>query len=54
MKIGGHNHIISLYADDIILFLDQIDTSIHQIIEEFDKFSDLSGYKNKVRPDATE
>ena len=34
MQIGHHNHIISLYADDIILFLDNFDTSIH-----------LSGYK---------
>jgi len=45
MEIGRHNHIISLYADDIILFLDNFDTSIHPVIKEFDKFSSLSGYK---------
>uniref|UniRef100_A0A8C1TDE5 Reverse transcriptase n=1 Tax=Cyprinus carpio TaxID=7962 RepID=A0A8C1TDE5_CYPCA len=45
MEIGHHNHIISLYADDIILFLDNFDTSIHPIIKGFDHFSSLSGYK---------
>lgn len=45
MKIGDHNHIISLYADDIILFLDNYATSIQSVIKEFDHFSSLSGYK---------
>lgn len=45
MVIGGHNHIISLYADDIILFLDNFDTSIPPIMKIFDHFSSLSGYK---------
>lgn len=44
-KILDHNHIISLYADDIILYLDHFDMSITGIIKEFDRFSSLSGYK---------
>lgn len=44
MTIGDHNHIISLYADDIILFLDNYATSIQSVIKEFDHFSSLSGY----------
>lgn len=45
MKIGEHNHIISLYADDINLFLDNYATSIQSVIKEFHHFSSLSGYK---------
>ncbi len=44
-KIHDHNHSISLYADDIILYLDHFDVSVSSIIKEFDNFSSLSGYK---------
>ncbi len=44
IKIHDHNHSISLYADDIILYLD-FDVSVSIIIKEFDNFSSLSGYK---------
>ncbi len=37
--------IVSLYADDIILYLDHFDVSVSSIIKEFDNFSSLSGYK---------
>ncbi len=45
IKIHDHNHSISLYADDIILYLDHFDFSVSSIIKEFDNFSSLSGYK---------
>ncbi len=46
IKIHDHNHSISLYADDIILYLDHFDVSVSSIIiKEFDHFSSLSGYK---------
>ncbi len=45
IKIHDHNHGISLYADDIILYLDHFDVSVSSIIKEFDHFSSLSGYK---------
>ncbi len=44
-KIHDHNHCISLYADDIILYLDHFDVSVSSVIKEFDNFSSLSGYK---------
>ncbi len=45
IKIHDHNHSISLYADDIILYLDHFDISVSSVIKEFDNFSSLSGYK---------
>ncbi len=45
IKIHDHNHSISLYADDIILYLDHFDVSVSSIFKEFDHFSSLSGYK---------
>ncbi len=45
IKIHDHNYSISLYADDIILYLDHFDVSVSSIIKEFDNFSSLSGYK---------
>ncbi len=37
--------VFSLYADDIILYLDHFDVSVSSVIKEFDNFSSLSGYK---------
>ncbi len=45
IEIHDHNHSISLYADDIILYLYHFDVSVSSIIKEFDNFSSLSGYK---------
>ncbi len=45
IKIHDHNHSISLYTDDIILYLDHFDVSVSSIIKEFDNFSSLSGHK---------
>ncbi len=36
IKIHDHNHSISLYADDIILYLDHFDVSVSSVIKEFD------------------
>ncbi len=45
IKIHDHNHSISLYTDDIILYFDHFNVSVSSIIKEFDHFSSLSGYK---------
>ncbi len=45
MHKKARKHSISLYADDIILYLDHFDVSVSSIIKEFDNFSSLSGYK---------
>ncbi len=45
IKFHDLNHSISLYADDIILYLGHFDVSVSSIIKEFDNFSCLSGYK---------
>ncbi len=41
--IHDHNHCISLYADDVVLYLDHFDVSVSGVIGEFDGFSSLSG-----------
>lgn len=38
-------HHISLFADDILLYLDNVPTSIPQILDTFEEFSVLSGYE---------
>ncbi len=35
IKIHDHNHSISLYADDIILYLDHFDVSVSSIINKY-------------------
>ncbi len=45
IKIHDHNHSISLYADDIILYLDHFDVSVSSIIKEFDNFSSYQDIK---------
>ncbi len=34
IKIHDHNHSISLYADDIILYLDHFDVSVSSVIKD--------------------
>ncbi len=45
MSIGihDHSHSISLYADDVVLYLDHFDVSVSGMIKEFDNFGGLSG-----------
>ncbi len=45
ITINGTNHHISLYADDILLFINQVPQSIPHILHIFNQFSDISGYK---------
>ena len=43
--IGNNTHKISLYADDIVLFLTHPDTSLNALLNLIDNFSSFSGYK---------
>uniref|UniRef100_A0A3B1KHZ5 Reverse transcriptase domain-containing protein n=1 Tax=Astyanax mexicanus TaxID=7994 RepID=A0A3B1KHZ5_ASTMX len=45
INIHGHSNFISLYADDIVLYLDNLDTSIQLVMKIFDTFNGMSGYK---------
>lgn len=45
ISIKGVNHHISLYADDIALYLSNLTESIPRCLEIFDDFSNLSGYQ---------
>lgn len=45
IKIGSENHVISLYADDILLYLRDPLYSIPILFTILDQFGDLSGYK---------
>lgn len=42
---GGSNHILSLYADDLLLFVSDPLTTIPHIIELLNRFGTFSGYK---------
>lgn len=39
------SHSISLYADDILLYLDKVPLSLPNVLDTFDAFSSLSGYR---------
>ncbi len=52
IKIGKDEHLISLYADDILLYLHDPINSIPFILSLFENFGKLSGFK--VNLDKTE
>lgn len=56
IEIVDCNHITSLYADDIILFLDNFDTSVPSIMKEFDVWQPLRLQNKlvKICPNASE
>lgn len=45
VTLYGVDHHISLFADDILLFLSKIESSVPQILKLFEQFGQLSGYK---------
>ena len=45
INIGGFDHRIALYADDVILFLKNLDQSIPGLMELIKQFGRISGYK---------
>lgn len=44
IQIGDQDHRISLYADDVILFLTMLSTSLPNFMEKIKKFGSFSGY----------
>lgn len=42
---GGHTHKLSLYADDLILFISEPGTSIPKALDIISEFGKVSGYK---------
>ena len=45
ITFNNTTHSISLYADDILLYFDRATTSLPHILDTFEEFSSLSGYK---------
>uniref|UniRef100_A0A3Q1EEL5 Reverse transcriptase domain-containing protein n=1 Tax=Acanthochromis polyacanthus TaxID=80966 RepID=A0A3Q1EEL5_9TELE len=45
IEVGPVNHKISLYCDDVLLFLSSPETSIARVVEIISDFSQFSGYK---------
>lgn len=45
IKIGPEEHHISLYADDVLLYLKYPETSTDAILAVIEKYSNFSGYK---------
>lgn len=46
MRISGRNHLISLFADDILLFLTDLKNSVPNLVSLIEDFGVFSGYKN--------
>lgn len=45
LAIGERHHKITLYADDVLIFLTQPEISVPSLIQTISKFSTISGYK---------
>ena len=48
INISGQEHIISLFADDIMIYLDSPNMTFTQLMHLLYKFGELSGYKINV------
>lgn len=45
ITMGGKEHKIALFADDVVLFLKQLNTSIPALLDQINQFGIISGYK---------
>lgn len=45
IRISNTYHKISLYADDLLIYMDQVPTTLPAVLDLFTKFSAISGYK---------
>uniref|UniRef100_A0AAR2KC07 Reverse transcriptase domain-containing protein n=1 Tax=Pygocentrus nattereri TaxID=42514 RepID=A0AAR2KC07_PYGNA len=45
IKIGGEDHRISLYADDVLLYLSNPNASVNIVLDLISDYSSVSGYK---------
>uniref|UniRef100_A0A3B5REW6 Reverse transcriptase domain-containing protein n=1 Tax=Xiphophorus maculatus TaxID=8083 RepID=A0A3B5REW6_XIPMA len=45
IRIGEDHHVISLFADDVLLYLKNPNKSVPAVLSSIDKFGALSGYK---------
>lgn len=45
IAIHGSTNFVSCHADDIILFLSNVGSSLSHVLELFDNFKELAGYK---------
>uniref|UniRef100_A0A3B5M035 Reverse transcriptase domain-containing protein n=1 Tax=Xiphophorus couchianus TaxID=32473 RepID=A0A3B5M035_9TELE len=45
IRIGEDHHVISLFADDVLLYLKNPNKSVPAVLSSMDKFGALSGYK---------
>ena len=52
IRVGGKEYKLSLYADDLLLYLNNANTSIPHVIEKITDFSQISGYKMNVNKTA--
>lgn len=48
ITIGGHEHRISLYADDVILFLSNLSNSVQTLLYLINRFGQFSGYSINI------
>lgn len=46
VRISGRNHLISLFADDILLFLTDLKNSVPNLVSLIEDFGVFSGYKH--------
>jgi hypothetical protein len=45
VRIGGREHLVSLYADDILLYLTKPDISLQTLVDILKEYGTFSGYK---------
>ena len=53
IKIGGEEVKLSLYADDLILYIENPMDSTQKVLELINKFSKVAGYKINIQKSVT-